>query len=97
MALDNGAEEQLKQFLSQSTFAADGGVVTDLDGTVVDEDRGRIYIPPSVELALKELYDFGRPLMLNTLRFPLSVLRTFGADWVSWEVRSARFLGYDRS
>src|SRR5262249_26350580 len=35
----------------------------------------------SVELALKELYELGRPLMLNSLRFPLSVLRTFGADW----------------
>jgi hydroxymethylpyrimidine pyrophosphatase-like HAD family hydrolase len=54
-----------------------------LDGTVVHEEQGRIYIPKPVEFALKELYDLGRPLILNTLRFPLSVIRTFGKDWYS--------------
>ena len=27
------------------------------------------------------LYKLGRPLLLNSLRFPLCVMRTFGADW----------------
>jgi hydroxymethylpyrimidine pyrophosphatase-like HAD family hydrolase len=74
-------EEQLRQFLKQTAYASHGGVVTDLDGTCVHEDRGKITIPQPVEFALKELYDLGRPLMLNSLRFPLSVLRTFGKDW----------------
>jgi len=81
MVLSVNVEERLRHFLQKTSFASHGGIVTDLDGTVVHEDRGRIFIPPSVELALKELYDFGRPLILNSLRFPLSVLRTFGADW----------------
>jgi hydroxymethylpyrimidine pyrophosphatase-like HAD family hydrolase len=55
--------------------------VTDLDGTVVHEAEGRAYFPPSVEFALRDLYQLGRPLFLNTLRFPLSVLRTFGREW----------------
>lgn len=74
-------EEHLRQFLRESAYTAQGGVITDLDGTVVHEDRGRVYIPEAVGFALKELYDLGRPLILNTLRFPLSVIRTFGKEW----------------
>jgi hydroxymethylpyrimidine pyrophosphatase-like HAD family hydrolase len=55
--------------------------VTDLDGTAVHEHEGRIVIPKSVELGLKALLERGRPFMVNSLRFPLSVLRTFGRDW----------------
>jgi hydroxymethylpyrimidine pyrophosphatase-like HAD family hydrolase len=78
---DHKLDEQLRAFLAQSDFAAHGGVVTDLDGTVIHEDQGRLFFPPSVELALRELYVLGRPLMVNSLRFPLSVLRTFGREW----------------
>jgi len=81
--LGEGVEDKLREFLLKSSFMAHGGIVTDLDGTAVHEDQGRIYIPKPVELALKELYDLGRPLILNSLRFPLSVLRTFGKDWHS--------------
>lgn len=73
----------LQQFLQQTAFMAQGGIVTDLDGTVVHEDQGKIRIPAIVEHALKELYDLGRPIILNTLRFPLSVIRTFGREWYS--------------
>jgi hydroxymethylpyrimidine pyrophosphatase-like HAD family hydrolase len=75
------AEQQLRSFLRQTHYATQGGIVTDLDGTVVHEDQGRIAMPSTVELALKELYELGRPVTINSLRFPLSVLRTFGADW----------------
>lgn len=81
MALREEVEETLRRFVGSTSFAAHGGVVTDLDGTVVREDRGRIAIPESVELALRELYALGRPLVLNSLRFPLSVMRTFGREW----------------
>src|SRR5262245_19595883 len=75
------AEEQLQQFLQETAFMSGGGVITDLDGTVVHEERGNVRIPVSVEAALKELYFQGRPLILNTLRFPLSVIRTLGREW----------------
>ncbi len=71
----------LRTFLQESRFVTDGGVVTDLDGTAVHEDQGRIYIPKPVEYGLKQIHDLGRPFILNSLRFPLSVLRTFGRDW----------------
>jgi hydroxymethylpyrimidine pyrophosphatase-like HAD family hydrolase len=71
----------LRQFLQDSRFATEGGVVTDLDGTAVHEEQGRIYIPKPVEYGLKQIHDIGRPFILNSLRFPLSVLRTFGRDW----------------
>src|SRR5687767_15629284 len=81
MAISAEAEEKLRQFIDESSFATAGGVVTDLDGTAVHEFQGRIVIPKEVELGLMRHYERGRPLMLNSLRFPLSVIRTFGQDW----------------
>ncbi len=81
MALTQEAEAKLQQFVQQSSFATSGVVVTDLDGTAVHEYQGRITIPKEVELGLMRHYQSGRPLVLNSLRFPLSVIRTFGQDW----------------
>jgi hydroxymethylpyrimidine pyrophosphatase-like HAD family hydrolase len=68
-------ERALQDFLSRSQFAARGGIVTDLDGTVVFEHQGRIFFPSAVTLALKEVRALGRPLVVNTLRFPRSVMQ----------------------
>jgi hydroxymethylpyrimidine pyrophosphatase-like HAD family hydrolase len=81
MALNAEAEAKLKQFMQQSSFATSGAVITDLDGTAVHEYQGKIVIPKEVELGLMHHYQRGRPLILNSLRFPLSVIRTFGQDW----------------
>lgn len=83
MALSSAVEEALKQFVGQTNFATRGGIVTDLDGTAVHEEAGRVYIPPPVEFGLKALYESGRPVVLNSLRFPLSVMRTFGKEWLA--------------
>jgi hydroxymethylpyrimidine pyrophosphatase-like HAD family hydrolase len=42
-----------------------------------------IVIHKEVETGLKKIYDLGRPVIINTLRFPLSVIRTFGKEWYS--------------
>ena len=81
MALNAEVEAKLQQFIQQSSFANSGMVVTDLDGTAVHEYQGKIVIPKEVELGLMRHYERGRPLILNSLRFPLSVIRTFGQDW----------------
>jgi hydroxymethylpyrimidine pyrophosphatase-like HAD family hydrolase len=81
MALTAEVETKLQNFIQQSTFATSGSVVTDLDGTAVHEFQGKIIIPKEVELGLMHHYHSGRPLILNSLRFPLSVIRTFGQDW----------------
>ena len=81
MPVNDEVEMKLKEFLRQSSFKTSGGVITDLDGTAVHEFQGKIVIPKEVEFGLKRHYDLGRPLILNSLRFPLSVIRTFGADW----------------
>ena len=73
----------LTRFFEASEFAARGAVITDLDGTAVHEDQGRIYIPPPVEFGLRAIYERGRPVVLNSLRFPLSVMRTFGKEWLA--------------
>jgi len=83
MALSNEVDLALAEFARTSRFTSAGGVVMDLDGTAVHEEHGRTYIPEPVEFGLKALYDRGRPVVLNSLRFPLSVLRTFGKDWLA--------------
>lgn len=81
MLLDEEVDAKLRQFIQQSAFTTSGVVITDLDGTAVHEYRGQIIIPKEVELGLMRHYERGRPLILNSLRFPLSVIRTFGRDW----------------
>ena len=81
MAISEEVEAKLQLFMQQSSFASAGAVITDLDGTAVHEYQGRIAIPKEVELGLMRHYERGRPLILNSLRFPLSVIRTFGQDW----------------
>jgi len=75
------AEQTLRDFLSHSQFARAGAVITDLDGTALHQSNGRTIIARPVELALKRLYELGRPFVLNSLRHPLSILRSFGQDW----------------
>ena len=73
----------IEAFVSASAFGTRGAVITDLDGTAIHEDRGRIFIPPPVEFGLRALYERGRPVILNSLRFPLSIMRTFGKEWLA--------------
>ena len=81
MALSAEIDTKLQEFIHQSTFATSGAVVTDLDGTAVHEFQGRAVVPKGVELGLMRHYESGRPLIINSLRFPLSVIRDFGHEW----------------
>jgi hydroxymethylpyrimidine pyrophosphatase-like HAD family hydrolase len=81
MPLAESIDDQLRSFLIASRFAHEGAVITDLDGTAVHEVEGRVAIPHTVSHGLKHLNDLGRPVILNTLRFPLNVIRTFGREW----------------
>lgn len=72
----------LAEFVRVPRFRERGGIVTDLDGTAVIERAGRAAIAEPVEFALKRLRGLGRPVVLDTLRFPLSVMRTFGEAWL---------------
>ncbi len=79
--MQDDLDQRLRAFLDRSRFADVGAVVTDLDGTAVHEVEGRTIISHTVEHGLKHLDDLGRPFVINSLRFPLSVLRTFGRAW----------------
>ena len=81
--LDRDVITAATDFFAGSNFASRGAVITDLDGTAVHEDKGRVYIPPPVEFGLRAIYERGRPVVLNSLRFPLSVMRTFGKEWLA--------------
>jgi hypothetical protein len=81
MTLPEDLAAQIVRFYQSSAFASRGGVVTDLDGTAVHEADGRITVAAPVTEALKALADLGRPVVLNSLRFPLNVIQTFGRAW----------------
>ncbi len=81
MRLKEDKISRVKHFFETSQFSTRGGVITDLDGTAVHEYEGRTIIHRSVEMGLKNIYNLGRPIVINTLRFPLSVIRTFAKDW----------------
>lgn len=83
MSLSLQIENAIGAFAETSGFTEHGGVVIDLDGTAVHEEDGHTSVPRPVELGLKALYDRGRPVVLNSLRFPLSVMRTFGKEWLA--------------
>ena len=83
MPLNPEVDNVLVDFFQRSKFATDGAVVMDLDGTAVHEENGRVFIPDAVEFGLKAIYERGRPVVLNSLRFPLSVMRTFGKEWLA--------------
>jgi hydroxymethylpyrimidine pyrophosphatase-like HAD family hydrolase len=53
----------------------------DLDGTALLEDHGKVFISSSVEKGVKAIHDLKIPVVLNTLRFPLSVITTVGNAW----------------
>jgi hydroxymethylpyrimidine pyrophosphatase-like HAD family hydrolase len=87
MTLEQEQILQLEQFFAQSKFSTEGAVITDLDGTAVHEFDGHTVIHRSVESGLKRIYNVGRPIVINTLRFPLSVIRTFAREW--WVLSNA--------
>lgn len=74
-------QEALRNFVASSRFIESGGIVTDLDGTAVHEHEGRVTIPHAVSHALTRLSNQGHPIVINTLRFPMSVIGTFGQEW----------------
>jgi len=80
MELNTEARDALRIFLGKHDFMK-GCLALDLDGTALNEDRGRIYISESVEAGVKAIHDLKRPIILNTLRFPLSVINTIGIAW----------------
>src|SRR5258708_39986722 len=71
---------KLQSFMEKSDFNR-GLLVLDLDGTALLEDKGKVFISSSVEKGVKLVHDLERPVALNTLRFPRSVMETIGQAW----------------
>jgi hydroxymethylpyrimidine pyrophosphatase-like HAD family hydrolase len=83
MRLPDEIVARIRRFYDRSEFSTRGGIVTDLDGTAVHEAEGRLTVAETVAQGLRIHADMGRPVVLNTLRFPLNVIRTFGRVWSS--------------
>jgi hypothetical protein len=80
MPLEQGELEKLRRFFEHHDFTR-GCLALDLDGTALTEDQGRIFISTTVQAGIRAISKFQRPIILNTLRFPLSVIRTIGTEW----------------
>lgn len=72
--LNEDVLHELRRFHQTSKFAHRGAVITDLDGTALEEREGTVFVAEAVAEGLKALADLGRPVVLNTLRFPLNVV-----------------------
>ena len=70
----------LEEFAGRADFRK-GALVLDLDGTALLEREGKVFISSAVEKAVRAVHDIKRPVILNTLRFPISVLTTVGEAW----------------
>lgn len=79
MALTEEQKIILQDFVCQPGFRQHGGLITDLDGTIVQHQDGNYTIPTEVLAGLKELYQVGCPVILNTIRFPISIINTFAS------------------
>jgi hydroxymethylpyrimidine pyrophosphatase-like HAD family hydrolase len=77
---DTSWKPALESF-AQKSSEAKPFLVLDLDGTALLEDQGKVFISSSVEKGVKAIYDLSLPVVLNTLRFPLSVISTIGQEW----------------
>lgn len=75
--------QALSDFLKHTSFKKKGAVMLDLDGTVLYEERGVVRVPESIKQGLRTLHTLNKPIILNTLRFPLSIIRTIGKEWLA--------------
>ena len=76
--LQPDCDEIVRRFMKSRQFSF---LALDLDGTALMEDRGKIFISAPVEKGVKAIHDLGRTVVVNTLRFPLSVIHTVGEAW----------------
>src|ERR1051325_3474000 len=72
--------EKLRRFMENCRFRQ-GLLALDLDGTTLLEERGKVFISSSVERGVRAMHALGVPIVVNTLRFPLSVITTVGEAW----------------
>ena len=79
MALTEEQKKIIQHFASHPDFRPQGGLMTDLDGTIVQHRDGNYLIPPEVQAGLNNLYQVNCPIILNTIRFPISIIKTFAA------------------
>lgn len=73
-------KEALRKF-AEGTDTSKTFLALDLDGTALLEDHGKVFISSSVEKGVRAIHDFEIPVVLNTLRFPMSVIKTVGEAW----------------
>ena len=83
MALSVQVENAVGDFAGRAGFTDRGGVVIDIDGIAAYEESGLSVLPSHVEAGLKCLSDRGRPVVINSLRCPMSLVRTFGQHWAT--------------
>src|SRR5436190_18788240 len=80
MPIERGELEKLRRFFDTHDLMK-GCLALDLDGTALTEQQGRIFISPTVQQGIRDMNELKRPIIINTLRFPLSVIRTIGNEW----------------
>lgn len=81
MPLTKQQKQEISDFSDSLDFMHKGGLMTDLDGTVIQQKDGRYFMPDPVRTGLMDIYNTHCTVIINTMRFPLSVIKTFADDW----------------
>lgn len=80
LGFEREAVDPLEEF-ARKCHLQRASVVLDLDGTALLEQQGKVLISNAVEKGVRAIHDLERPVIINTLRFPISVLSTIGEAW----------------
>jgi hypothetical protein len=79
--LDTNCLARLLHFMRASRFVERGAVMTDLDGTAVHEIEGKVLLSQTMQDGLAAVHARGHEVLINTLRFPRSVISVIGDEW----------------
>ena len=72
---------RVREFLRARGDSGAAHVITDLDGTALHEREGRVWIPGSIERGIRRIREGGGSVVVNTLRFPGSVIAVLAPEW----------------
>lgn len=82
MALSPQHYRALERF-ARSPGIGKGALFLDLDGVALVEERGSVFVSREVEQGIRDVARLiGWPVVINSLRFPLSIMRSIGPAWL---------------
>lgn len=82
MSLSLDHHRALERFVGSSDIRK-GAWFIDLDGVIFNQDkRGKITVSKEAEGGIRDMLAMGCPVIINSLRFPVSLIKSVAASWL---------------